>query len=692
MSRGHEIPSYLGKFCQFDDAMKDATLSGQGIGPVLLQMGITLARSEEEALLRVKEILELLGRINPVSAVGAFHYFDGVMRSDMPASLAFGFDHAIEVLTNATCSPSCASDLTVAVRRPNLTSKEFWRLQDSLRFISNLTYLKMKYDNWALDRADPVTKYQLQLNLEEPFDRLTGYDYFLRVVVQEIFENFDAKDHDLLGFDLTDSLLIVDEYARERQRHQDKVLEVEQKFARFIGDDASAHEFEALAERLVEEALLSAPPVESPSNFEQFLRANGGAGTGNELLKNMSTELGAVPEGDVLSYRGTSKRPIIRDGDLNWFWPRPVDFLQSALAWARDVVSSNDSLRAKFDKSRQVVVENLALECLRECFGGEVVFENVEYLEDGSLCEADGVVLLPALAILVEVKGGIFHEAARRGHVSRLRNYLKTSIDKASAQNKRTQRALETGAPMTDAAGRKLPIESNADIIKLIVTLDRVDPISAMWDNSDDSLEGSGELVINIVDLLAVAHVLTDAEAVVAYLITRAEMLREGVGVFVETDALGAWCENRLGNVETLTTSDGRSASFVSETSELMNSYFTGLALRSRGLKDDELVQFADSVSHGVPDSFIQALGELRGARSSSWLSLTKKVFGLKESFWKKWGNVEIAMNSTAPLTRATSRAVNKFHSGYRINGIKITVDSRAGGGEWAVRLEEVES
>ncbi len=91
---------------------------------------------------------------------------------------------------------------------------------------------------------------------------------------------------------------------------------------------------------------------------------------------------------------------------------------------------------------------------------------------------------------------------------------------------------------------------------RIVVTLERVDPfammISEIHQPNDDSPQRPLDVwMVALADLLAVTDVLETPHELFAYIDTRTRVTQRGYPtIMMETDALAAWCNDRLGHLE----------------------------------------------------------------------------------------------------------------------------------------------
>lgn len=118
--------------------------------------------------------------------------------------------------------------------------------------------------------------------------------------------------------------------------------------------------------------------------------------------------------------------------------------------------------RPRFAARRAKVLDNLAVECLREALPGAQTFVSVYYPsegEDGPIrAECDGLVLWNDVCFVVEGKGKALSPQSRRGDVKRIHADLEASLAAAWKQGNRVLAYLRRARPAVfcDDKGREL--------------------------------------------------------------------------------------------------------------------------------------------------------------------------------------------------------------------------------------------
>jgi hypothetical protein len=261
--------------------------------------------------------------------------------------------------------------------------------------------------------------------------------------------------------------------------------------------------------------------------------------------------------------------------------------------------------------------------------------------------EIDTLVQLPGVNILLESKGGRFNAEGRRGAPLRVERHQKDLVEKAADQNARAMRALKSGLPFKTKDRKELLLASDNNI-PIIVTFDRIDPFAVHFGKPADGELKDRSWVVALADLILLTEVLPTPSEFAAYAAARIDHVRAGnVRVFVEADALGAWCVDRLTKMTKIAREySGRSDEefLVSEVSSWMNDYFGVLAMREMGLSEEEVEslvvespnrQAERRPSPQVPGIVVGALEALLSDNDPAWIDRTKQAFAIQPRDWQ---------------------------------------------------------
>lgn len=572
--RGPEAPRYINDPLQHE--IERFVLHG-GTEEAWHALHASLHKAAEDAEAELPtayaELRTLIAKTDPIMLYGAIDVFDAMRRSNMPGPANFGSDAMVELLGGFVTS---SDEVEMLNRIGDTCAPEHLQEADQLlRRIANLRFQASR--KRSPDTDEPRSRVLSLLRLENDFDRMAGFDKHVRQIAAEVFGRVDDRVVDAFGFPLTEGLRFAHLYSQVRTHHAQQADDyIDTAYPPLAPDATPARQQAWMLGQIVFWALTAAAPLEG-TDFDDALAANLDLdpSTFTTLVEALSTRIGSVSADDALNDNPVRTRPIICLSSGEWMWPRPIDFVHAALDWGYAVVQTNTRLAAVYDKARHHTTEDLTEETLRAVFGDRV-HRSVRYPTDEADAEIDVLVALPGAVLVVECKGGRFSRAGRRGAPRRVDRHVQDIVDRANHQNARTERAILDGLTFTDTDGHPIDIDPTATVLTMTVTLDRMDPFSAYLGFAEDGDNSQRSWIINLADLLLLAEVLPAPSDFIAYLFERRTMLTNEVTVFVEADSLGAWCEDRLTSIRTLTDSHGNAvARMVSNTSDWMNDYFT---------------------------------------------------------------------------------------------------------------------
>ncbi|MEV0290996.1 hypothetical protein AB0H36_43290 [Kribbella sp. NPDC050820] len=579
----------------------------------------------------VEELERLALEGDPLRLYSALHVLHAIRRATTDGPDHFGNDAMVEFFGGIV---STLNEVDVLPKLDQLFDPYLvWTIDSRLREHAAQEWKQHQLSVLTRDKqADSsLRRAQHQIEFENLFDRMAGYEQHVRRIVSAVLDPLDGPSRDALGFRLSDSIRFADLQAQFGQsRFEGAQAEMERlypsapgkaaggdAFLQWAGGNMAILALTGGAQLQLEEGELFAEQLEISE--EEFSR----------LVDAMSTRVGSQASvGRLADTNSLRTRPILTLSTGEWLWAAPVDFLHCVLQWAAQVCSSDESMLRAFDKTRQRTAETMPHALLARIFGAGSVHANPTYPSGSSRPDIDVLADLPSLALVVESKGGRFTDPARRGAPARVEKHAKDMVMKAREQNIRTVEFLSgTRAGLKTDKGRALQTHDFVGILPVIVTLDRIDPFSTNLSRTETfGRDPDASWVVALSDLLLVADILRSPSEFLAYCLTRAEISELGCPlIMVESDALGEWCKRRL--KPSLLTPE--TVSMVSETSIEMNNYFTALARPEMGLVIPPIPQ------SGVPRKVIEALDELLSVDSPWWKEHTSAVFQVPPSQWK---------------------------------------------------------
>jgi hypothetical protein len=139
-------------------------------------------------------------------------------------------------------------------------------------------------------------------------------------------------------------------------------------------------------------------------------------------------------------------------------------------------------------------------------------------------------------------------------------------------------------------------------------------------------LTGYPVWIVSIADLLMVADVLSDAPALHHYARVRAEMAVSGPAVYMESDALVAYLQDRIARVRTQSAAEPDTTVMLGYSSAAINRYFTQLELGGE----------APRPTVGVPQAVLEALSATTASGTGAWADTVDEVLAATPQTWAK--------------------------------------------------------
>lgn len=648
--------------------------------------------AREQLPKEVQRLSSEVSELDGLKLLGAAHALDSMRRSSLPGDAAFGSDAMLELLAGVVAT--VPEERLIAKIDVPFDPQLLFTIDARLRRIANLESQVRLMEPLDNSRGEDSAVIGL-LRLEHAFDRMSGFDAHLQRVADEVFGPIDALTRTEVGFSFIDALRFADLYNLQRMEHIDRAKKwLDDHYPPPPRPTAPKEQhLQWAAGHATAFAMLSAPPLEL--EIDEALAPMLGVSESSlrALISAMSTTIGQAEVTSIDSENPTRNHPILALSSGEWLWARPVDFIHGVFDWAFAVTAASTKLRRAFDKSRQRVAEQLPAKLLGEVFGDRT-HANVTYPADESSTEIDVLVSLPAAAILVECKGGRVSPQGRRGAPLRVARHVNELIEHASAQNLRAAQAIAEGLPFATTAGARVDVPPNSRCIPIVVTFDRVDPFSALLGSPADGERRNRAWVVALPDLVMLTEVLTTPADFYAYASRRLKMLRdEEIVTWVEADALGAWCEDRLSSVERM---DGigaagkQSLKMVAKTSSWMNDYYSWLALKRMGVDGKELEGWVEESPNRqaerrpqaeIPGIVREALDRLLALGNGLWATRVDQAFAVLPSDWRGFNRIVAA--ESRPITGAGRKA--RKRASHISSGALV-------GGHLPVRIAQIDS
>ncbi|MGV0674830.1 hypothetical protein ABQE62_01385 [Mycolicibacterium fortuitum] len=619
---------------------------------------------------------KMIERSDPLHLYGALHMWDVRARSVLSSAELHGSDALLEFFAGVVTSQPEAE--VVARLRSHFDPQIVLDAESQLRRIGELQASIDFGEAFKSPPISPVDSVIGLLALERHFDRMAGFDRHLRRIAHLVFDIVDAHAMEVLGFKLSDAVRFADLHSQTLQSIWDSTSErIAESHTPLSPDADDAARMQWIFTDMLIFVLDAAAPMVSPTHNDGIAEELGLPTTSFEnLVSALATPLGSQQIHDLHSDNMVRNHPILQISSGDWMWCRPIDFVHCMFDWAFDTCQRSPRLLQKFDKARQSIAERLPGEVLAQVFGEDRVYVNVTYPDTESDAEADIVVCLPGVNLIVECKGGRITAAARRGAPKRVEKHADEMITKAANQNLRTATAVRAGLPLKDGLGRVLPVQKDDLNLTVICTFDRIDPFNTYLGRpATDSLQDRS-WTLTLADLLLIADVLPDPSEFFAYFHRRVEMVRaDSHRVIVESDALGAWCEDRLSSAKPVFPG-GFTA--LDKTSDLVNDYFAFEAIPPEYMAGKHVPR----PEAAVPQAILDALGELLNANDHRWMKRTQQAFDIRPVDWRIFNRrLALAMDPGSVTGRTGRKNLAQAQRGFIVAGslpVKLSPDSHA--------------
>ena len=271
--------------------------------------------------------------------------------------------------------------------------------------------------------------------------------------------------------------------------------------------------------------------------------------------------------------------------------------------------------------------------CFQAVFGEGAVHSNQYYDSSDGPGEIDCLVG-GSTPIVVEVKSRALTEQGQRGLHRRLETVAADVVTKSFEQTLRARDYIveEAGRCFADRqGGRSKQLLGNDvnDLVEIVVSLERMDPLAAYAGELADSDQPRSIWVTNLADLLMVRDILEDAAAFLHYARLRGTAARLGIRVLSESDALGAYLDDRLSSLIGLAaeSQDPHGEVILGYTGTAINQFFT--------MSEVDVDQ--DKPSAGIPPVISEALRTCAGDYPAAWTTVATAVMGASPDTWRKW-------------------------------------------------------
>lgn len=579
------------------------------------------------------ELHDLLTQHDPVSVLSAlsFRYrsllvpHEGAPRDT--AAETFTWDAKMEYLHGLALSSTRAEQdppVDVINRISDLTDELFDLEQDRILLSSLIT---------RGESTQPIDGVAFVLRLEHLLDRMEGYAEHLEELYSCTFESLRSDCEAELGFCPADVTPLVRRFVTamndELNLGRDTMFELLREHGENLPDpssleDATMARIRTGFQRMFEFAEWDAGDVARHAGTDES--------SVRTILDSVASSWESQPSFRLPSEPNLARAyPVTPLGTGRYWVPRPWDLVHSLGIWLTGEIQSRslDGLKRKVETARKRCLEVLTAERLKIIFGAAAVFENQHYDSAEGHGEVDSLVASGDMPIIVECKSGSLTPSGRRGAPSRVERVVQDVMAEGLDQLRRASTYVTNGgreyAPRQGAQTAALIDERVSDVIRILVTYERMDPLASQAGRLTHAEDSPGTWVVGIADFMMVSDVLTHPAEFVAYARRRCQLAESKALPYVESDLLGAFLEDRLSDV--LETANRPEYDLVTfgYTSTAVNQYFT---FREMG-------QDPSRPSTSVPGPILAFLSEI--LEKEAWASVACLVMDVEPSQWRTW-------------------------------------------------------
>lgn len=550
----------------------------------------------ESVKIKIDKLLEEINSFEKIRFLGALgSLLDKVKieRDHLPniveTSIEYGISMALASENNLEMVMPSAEDILKI-----LNKLEEIRI-DYIKYI-NAQEISVKYSDFEKRLRSKVIESTLTVRGE-------GYRLHVEEVFEELFGLHDDMLFDCYGFD-AENILETINYIENGLKHNQVLYE---ESHRFFLEWLESQDSERLAETYgVGDpfALSKAFQIESgkgpsfKSVGEQFkFNENELEEEGKKVIRALSMKFGddgdflhpkfkALPLNDTL----VSSKPILFDENTSshyCFSPRILHRNLFSIAEGLIEKGDNSYYRDKYlgngSKARSTYFEDKVSNLFSKIFPSYEIHKNLLY-RDTEQYEIDILIEGEDCIYLIEVKSGLFSNAAKRGAIDNLKSDLKDFVGYAATQVSRTEDFILNGGDnfFYYKNGREIHVDNRKKIFKIVVSFASIIGIT----NQLFMLSELGvihekkafPLAISVFDLMVLADIFdNNEEEFKKYLNSRIELYQEENFVINnEMDFLGLFISGDFNRIIELFNNNG-AIQVESNYKEILDNYYNSL-------------------------------------------------------------------------------------------------------------------
>ena len=462
---------------------------------------------------------------------------------------------------------------------------------------------------------------RLLLREEHLLDRMPGYAVHLERIDSEVFGRHRAFYRHELGFSPADVITVVRRWIAEQNARLNRAVKDLRLHLRKDRDRATTA-LKQMSDAMTEAMSWNPEAVATVAGLD--------AAEVQAMLAFFSQRWESQPDFRLPGQHNLARLYPAVDLATGTYFVADVWALPGALHERLNTLAGQEPQMHRYLKHRAAAHERLAAEAMRAVFPPPAVWAQQHYTSASGPGEVDVLVALN-WPLVLEAKSHSLTPPGRRGAPDRLRKKTLEVVGEGASQAQRTWAYIrdEHGRSFAGAAASApvdvLPADVSG-ITQIIVTFERMDPVAYLGPAHTGRAK-QPLWVVSIADLLMAAELLNTPAAFHHYARVRSSLAAAGLAIFMESDAVGAYLEDRLAAVSLQLQSDPDVTVMLGYSSAAINDYFTGAELGNQRSRPKD----------GVPDEVVRALERLMDELPNEWLRVADAVMEAEPDTWKRW-------------------------------------------------------
>jgi hypothetical protein len=515
---------------------------------------------------------------------------------------------------------------------PPEAGAEVMRLVDDL-FEAESARLHLEMLEAPSGEGRQIDQVRMMFRLELLLDRMEGYTPHLQLIHRAVFEPLRDRTLHALGFDPSDVVTVVSAYTQRMNAAfgavPDLIDLMRSLMAKYpLEGPSRPTEEERQAVMAGMDMASSAWPMSYIWNTEQVAEASGvPAAQVEAMLSKMSAQWGCQPDYLLPDNPNQARlHPVVRLDEHSFFVPLSWNLVHGVFPWLVEELRTcgEEALLDAVFRQRDKATEDLTRWALRGIYR-DLAIGPLHYDDEEGHGEIDALVASGDCPLIVECKAQSVTPAGRRGAPKRIKSLVDDVVARGTSQLEHARRYLLGGGDLfADRQGGPprarlpCPVQETA---YMLVTFERMDPVAATGGGVEVS---PNTWVVCLADLLMVADLLDSPPEFFHYAKARGALRDRGVTVYMESDALGTYIDDRFRGL--LARDDGGEA-LLGYSSGAINDYYT-------------MTPFGIDVPRPrteVPVEILSSLERVQLTAPDTWSALAIGVMAQHPRSWRKW-------------------------------------------------------